>query len=278
MDPFTPLFEAVVDAPADAPASDPAPAEPDGGGEPAAPTPGAADGIADPTPAATPTIDSWLESDEGQQRLNQQFEQWQSQREQAAQAQQEAERRQAEQATEFTDVEEALSLLGLSPDRFRAYIDSANAPLTAVAAKVQAQEAALWVSQSIDALAQTHPDLLSEDLGKLSELVGEDGQPMFDLGQVRESNKIAVTHLADSLQRTYRLDNAKAIQESAKAVEARDKTIARIAVERYKQELRTASTARPDLSGGGTNGTTHLTGVEGGDELALARRWSRENS
>jgi hypothetical protein len=268
-------FEAVLDAPADGggtPAEPAAPAAPDGGGEPApAGVPAApAEPPAGETPAA-PAID-WA-SPEAQAAIADVLD---AREQQAEQARQQATLEERQQ-TEFSDIEEAFGLLGITPDRLNAYLGRLNEPLQAVAEQVQQQQAVEWVDQQLKGLAPAHPDLLGDGL-KLAELTGEDGQPLFNEADVALGNRNAVLFAAAALNQAGVQDHSAALAEAAKQVSARDEMIGRIAVERFKRELQAGGTAAVDLSGGATGGVSRLTGIEGGDELAVARRINAERS
>lgn len=273
------MYEAVLDAPADGAPAPADPAVPDGGGSPAPADPGigAADGQPEPaSPAAPPPID-WA-SPEAQGALQQAIDQ----REQAQQqAQIEAEQAAAAQH-EFSDVEEALSLLGLAPERFQAYLGRANAPLAQVAQQIEQQRVTEWVDGQLTGLGNAHPDLLGDGVTKLSELVNDDGQPLFNTGDVALSNKNAVLFAASALssaaqQAGQQVDYAATMADGARQVAARDDLIGKIAVERFKQQIAAGGSA-PHVPSGGGSGTTQLSGLEGGDELAVARRIVAERS
>lgn len=249
-----------------------------GGAADAAPDAGAAAGVepaGEPAaPAATTPID-W-ESPEVQAQLEQAVER----REQAAaQAAAEAQAREAAK-TEWSDVEEGLQLLGIDPARFKDYLGVQNAPLAQVAERVQAEEAVKWVDGQLAELGKAHPDLLGSGIAALGELKNDAGEPLFNPDDVSLANRNAVLFAASALrqaaeERGVQVDNAAVITEGAKQVAQRDELVGKIAVERYKRDLAGTGSAPSDISGGGA-GVTHLSGLEGGDELAVARRINAE--
>lgn len=272
---FEPDGDGIPDAAA-APEPPAAPAAaPDGGGgpEPAASPPGAAgDAAPAASPAAPPAID-WGSAD-AQAALQAAIDQ----REQnTAEAQRQAELA-AQRQGEFSDIEEAFEMLGVAPDRMRDYLGRANPALAQAAQQFEQQQVLEWVDGQLKTLAATHPDLLGDGIAKLSEFVTDDGAPIFNSDDISLSNRNAVLFAASALQQAGIADHSSAITEAAKQVTARDEQVGKIAVERYKQSLRSVGTAPNLPSGGGTGGSTQLSGLEGGDELAVARRINAERA
>lgn len=272
-------LEAVPDAGAGGEAP-PADAGSEGGGAAgAAPDAGAAAGgettpVEPAVPAATPAID-W-DSPEVADRIAHVVEQ----REQAAAQAAADEQARVEAQTEWSDVEEGLSLLGIDPSRFKEYLGVQNAPLAQVAEQVQAAEAVKWVDGQLAELGKTHPDLLGPGIESLAEFKTDDGAAMFDPADVSLANRNAVLFAASALEQAARssgqqIDHGAALSEGAKQVAQRDDLVGKIAVERYKRDLSGSGNAPADISGGGA-GVSRLTGLEGGDELAVARRINAE--
>lgn len=284
-------LETVVDASADGgvpAATEPAPA---GGGDPggtAAPNAGAAAGTDDGTPSGEPSPGSpsefnfgeWAATPEGREQLGTTFQSWTQDQQAAADAQAAAEAAAAENP--FSDIEEGLGLLGIDPSRFREYIGRENAPLVQVAQRIQAQESNAWVESQLTELGTANPDLLGAGVDALAELTGEDGQALFDVDAVRQANRLAVLHTASVLETTaasngVQINSADAIKQAVATVSERDQQIGKIAVQRYIREMQGIGGAATDLSGGGSSGVTSSTGLEGGDEMAVARRFAREH-
>lgn len=283
-------LETAVDASADggAPAAT-EPASAGDNGDPAAtaaPNAGAAAGTDDGTPSGEPAAGSpfnfteWASTPEGREQLGSTFQSWAAEQ-QAAQA---AEAAAAAAAAEnpFSDIEEGLGLLGIDPARFREYMGAQNAPLAEAAQEIQAQKSIAWVDGQLSELGAAKPDLLGEGVGKLAELTGEDGSPLFNPDDVLQANKTAVLQAASAIetvaaQAGRQVSSADALKQAVDTVAARDEQIAKIAVERYKRELAGVGTAATDLSGGGASGAVATSGLEGGDEMAVARRFAREH-
>lgn len=273
-------FEAVADAaPADVGAADPGSASADAGDGGAAASPadvGAATSVADPAaPPSAPQID-W-DSPDAQARINAALDA----REQAAtQAHADAQRQQ-EQASEFDDIKEAFEMLGIPADRFEAFLANRlgqqTAPFQQAAEKIQQQEQLAWVDSALGQLGTKHVDLLGEGVDKLSELVDDEGKSLFNPDEVRQHNREAVLYAAAGLQNALQLDHGQALTRGADAVAARDAIIGKVAVQQYIRRLETSGAAPTDISGGGATGAGRLTGIEGGDELTIARRWAAEN-
>lgn len=242
-------------------------------------TSGAGDGT--PAPVAF-DFNEWAQTDEGRQQLGSTFTSWAEQ--QQAQAREAEAAAARAQENPFSDVEEGLGLLGIDAARFKEYLGVQNAPLMSVAEKVQNQEAVQWVDGQLTSLGQTHPDLLGEGVDKLSELVDDEGAPLFAPDEVRGMNRNAVLYAASALQNASvdatgnpTLGHDVALAEGAKQTAARDQLVAKIAVERFKAELQNSGNAPRDLGGGG-GGAERITGLEGGDELTVARRINAERT
>lgn len=270
-------FETVADAPvADAGAADTGSASADAGNDGAAAPAdvgAATDAAAAPVVAEpTPSID-WSSPD-AQQALQQAI----NAREQSnLETQRQTEAQEARQ-TEFSDVEDALGLLGLTPDRIQAYFGRINEPFAQVAAKVQEQEQVAWVTGELGKLGTAHPDLLGEGVDKLSEFIDDDGKPLFDVAEVKQENQRAALYAAAAIsQANPGIDHTVALAEGAKAVAARDAIVGKAAVEQFKRQLSGTGNAAVDIASG-ADGATRITGLEGGDELAFARRFSAEHN
>jgi hypothetical protein len=276
-------LETVADAPIDGGTGEaPAPvAEPTDGG-----TPAPADGGAEPTPAGEPPAEqpaiNW-DSPEARQA----FEQWQADREAQAAAEAEAAQFGEQQQTKMQAVEEALGLLGLDINDFREAlgIDQAIAPLTEVAQEYQQQKAVEQIQDGLKQLGQQHPDLLGDGVNALGELKDEAGNALFNPDEIRQTNQQAVISVtvgvleASKDPRTGQptIPWTQAAETAAKVVADRDATVRKIAVEQYRRQLEGVSGAPTGVDGGGAGGVARLTGIEGGDETTIARRWLAEN-
>lgn len=232
---------------------------------------GAGDGAGTPV-APSFNFDEWAASDEGQQQLGETFETWATRRAEA-QAQAEAAAQAAAQ-NPFADVEEALGLLGIDPERWAAFNAHINAPALEAAARMQAEQATEWVDQQLTGLGEQHPDLLGT-LEGLAELKNAEGEPLFKPEEVLTANRNAVLFAASALEQAARADGKQLAPDKALALGVeqtmkRDEVIGKIAVEKYKAELSAVGGAARDLTGTGGGGTER-TEVQG-DELALARR------
>lgn len=242
-------------------------------GAAAASTTEAGDGT--PAPAAF-NFGEWAQTEEGRQELGTTFRSWAEQEQTAAREAELA----AQRATEnpWTDIEEGLGLLGIDPQRFREYNAHLNAPLTSVAERVQNQEAVQWVDQQLTQIGSAHGDLLGEGVDKLAELVDDEGNQLFNPDEVRGANRTAVLYVASALQNASvdasgnpTLGHDVALSEAAKQVDARDQIVAKIAIQKYIADLENRGSAPRDLSGG-PSGAQLPSGLEGGDELTVARR------
>lgn len=276
-------FEAIE--PAVEPAA-PAPAgEPSGG--PTATDAGAAVPSPEGEPSGEPAAPApfnfgeWAQTPEGRQELGSTFQTWAE-----TQASEQAAREAAEaRANEnpFSDVEEALGLLGIDGGRFREYVGgvngSVNAPLFEAANELQTQKSVAWVDSQLAGLGTAHPDLLGDGVDKLAEIVDAEGNPLFNPEEVRGLNRNAVLFGASALS-TASLDangnptlaHDVALSEAAKQVAARDEVVGKVAVQKYIADLENRGTAPRSVDGNGAAGGIFPTGIEGGDETHVARR------
>lgn len=234
----------------------------------------------DPAAPAAFDFSEWAATPEGREQLGTTFETWAGERQAAETAREAAAAAAAENP--FADIEEGLGLLGIDPARFREYMGVANAPLAEAAQEIQAQKSIAWVDSQLTELAGVKPDLLGEGVGKLAEFVGEDGQPLFKPDEVLQANKTAVLQAASAIETVaaangQQVSSADALKQATETVSARDDQIGKIAVQRYIRELSGVGAAATDLSGNGSSGVTSTTGLEGGDEMAVARRFAREH-
>lgn len=288
----TDLYELETAADASADGGAPAAAEPAPAGDSgdpaatAAPNAGAAAGTDDGTPSGEPAAGSpfdfseWAATPEGREQLGTTFQTWASEQQAARDAETAAAAAAAENP--FSDIEEGLGLLGIDPARFREYMGVQNAPLAEAAQELQAQKSIAWVDGQLSELGTAKPDLLGEGVGKLAEFTGEDGTPLFNPEEVLQANKTAVLQAASAIetvaaQNGRQVSSADALKQAVETVAGRDEQIAKIAVARYQRELAGVGSAASDLSGGGASGAAASTGLEGGDEMAVARRFAREH-
>lgn len=267
----------------------------DGGGQVApadagAAAVGATDGgtpTGDAAAPAAPAFDfgEWSSTPEGRQQLGSTFQTW-AQEQAAEQAAQEAAAARAAE-NPYSDVEEALGLLGIDGGRFREYVGgvngTANAPLFEAANELQTQKSIAWVDQQLAGLGTAHPDLLGEGVDKLAEMVDAEGQPLFDAAEVRDLNRNAVLFGASALstasldaQGNPTLAHDVALSEAAKQVAARDQIVGKVAVQKYIADLENRGNAPRSVDGNGASGATFLSGTEGGDETTIARRIIQE--
>lgn len=241
----------------------------------------AANDAAEAAAPAAPTVD-W-NSPEAQQA----FEQWTAAREQAAQ-QAAAQQAAAEQEqNRFAPVEEALGLLGIDPSEFKAYMQQqvtpTLAPLAEAAQQFQNQQSLEQITAALNQLGQSHPDLLGDGVNQLAEFKDDQGQPLFNPAEVRDTNQGAVVSAAVGIleaskdsQGNPTVPWTQAIQQAASTVAARDQIVAKAAVEQYKRQLGAAAGAPRDITNGGTAAGVGSLGDVAGDELAVARRFVQE--
>jgi hypothetical protein len=194
----------------------------------------------------------------------------------------------AQQASEFDDIKEAFSLLGIDTDRFDAFLNArlgnTVAPLAEAAQQFQAEQSMKQITAHLEQLGTQHPDLLGDGIGKLAEITGDDGQPLFNPDQVREQNQSAVISTTVGILEASKDASGNptipwtvAAEHAAKAVADRDAVMKRIGVEEFKRQMTGTAGAAVDVTGTGTGGAQRLTGVEGGDELTVARRFAQEH-
>lgn len=248
------------------------------------PASGAADpGEATAGPPATPTPVDW-NSPEARQA----FEQWQAERDQAAQQAELEAAQQAQRQGRFSQIEDGLAMLGIDPAEFKDYMQSLVGPnlqpLAEAAQQYQAEQSVRQINEQLAQLGASHPGLLGDDVGKLADFKTDDGQPLFNVGDIKQQNQSAVVSATVGILEASKDATGQptvpwttALEHAAKTVQARDEIIKQIGREEFKRELAGVSAAATDITGGGTGGAARVTGVEGGDEIALARRWASEN-